>query len=93
MPSISTVAPLGSWATPTDVRATPGDGSAAVSWNAGTSLGAPATTGYQVTATATGQTTRTCTSTVNPPPERTSGSTGAGTTCSPVFTSTNEPVP
>lgn len=53
----------GTPATPTNVRATPGDTTAAVAWNAGTSPGAPATTGYQVTATATGQTTRTCTST------------------------------
>ena len=47
---------------PQSIRATAGDATAAVSWTAGDSSGAPATTVYSVSATATGLPTRTCTS-------------------------------
>ncbi|MFN8022767.1 MAG: fibronectin type III domain-containing protein [Acidimicrobiales bacterium] len=54
---------------PTSVAAAAGDTSARVTWTPGSSTGAPATTGYTVTATASGQPTRTCTA------------GGAATTC------------
>lgn len=56
-----TISVSGTPPAPTDVTAAAGDTTAAVSWTPGTAVGAPATTGYTVTATATGFTTRTCT--------------------------------
>ena len=51
----------GTPAPPASVAATPGDTTARVTWTASTAPGSPAATGFTVTATATGQTTRTCT--------------------------------
>ncbi len=47
---------------PQSVSATNADGQSVVSWSAPSSTGGAAITGYTATATATGQTTRTCTS-------------------------------
>jgi hypothetical protein len=58
---------------PANLVVTPGDTVATVAWAQGVTSGEPATTGYTVTATATGQTTRTCTAT---PPTTTCGLTG-----------------
>ncbi len=62
IPFTRTLDVIGTPPAPQSIRATAGDATAAVSWTAGVSSGAPATSVYSVSATATGLPTRTCSS-------------------------------
>ncbi len=88
IPFTRTLDVTGTPPTPQTIRATAGDATAAVSWTAGVSSGAPATTLYSVSATATGLPNRTCSST---PPTTACTLTGLvnGVTYAVAVTATN----